>query len=287
MRTCINSCLKRQLGDCSNGLLGFAAVKAYSRVWWLALLVPLAGLPGCASCGQSAVCSMRGTIDKPENRSLRRSVMRAGMKHLCEQLLLHNAPLRMQPEQPTMGRYFPSTCSQKETANGDFYVEFWGVGYAWTNLSKKIAFTMSGAAQYNQDFLIPPEGDCDLYAYFRPRVTPASDFRVTLIQAQATSFVNQYTNWADTFGRQLVGERLRSGFTVVHNSAGSDEVTLGILPLGQKPFRPIAGMRADARTYENNRTEIHQNQRDFVGPIEVPEAGQVLTLRAQSDCAST
>ena len=95
--------------------------------------------------------------------------------------------------------------------------------------------------------------------------------------------VNQYTNWGDTFGRQLVGERLRGGFTVVHGETGSDEMSLGVLPLGQKPFRPIAGARANARTYENNRTEIHQNQRDFVGPIEVAGDGQALFLKAQSD----
>jgi hypothetical protein len=260
-----------------------ARVQFTSRAWLLALLVSFAALPACASCGQSALCSMRGTVNKPENRSLRRSVMHAGLTQFCAQMLLHNAPLRMQPEQPTIGRYFPSTCTQKEAANGDLYVEFWGVGYAWTNLSKKLAFTMSGAVQYNQDFLVPPEGDCDIYGYFRPRAAPMSDFRVTLIQAPATSFVNQYTNWADTFGRQLVGERLRSGFTVVHGESGSDEMTLGLLPLGQKPFRPVAGSRANARTYENNRTEIHQNQRDFVGPIEVTGDGEALFLKAQSD----
>ena len=42
-----------------------------------------------------------------------------------------------------------------------------------------------------------------------------------------------------------------------------------VLPLGQKPFHPYQLKGADKITYENERVEVHQNERDFVGPIKV------------------
>ena len=93
--------------------------------------------------------------------------------------------------------------------------------------------------------------------------------------------MNQLTSMGDSFGKQLVGKKLSEGFTVVHYSeTNADDFTLGILPLGQKPFHPYQVRGADRITYENERIEVHQNQRDFVGPIKVEGEGRSLYVTA-------
>jgi len=98
-----------------------------------------------------------------------------GLSEFCHQMTTHNAPLKVLDGTPVIGRFYPQHCSQKELQNGDLYVEFDGFGYAWTNLSKKITFTMSGAVDYDQDFRI--YDNCDIYAYFRTRTSSSSRSR--------------------------------------------------------------------------------------------------------------
>jgi len=51
-----------------------------------------------------------------------------------------------------------------------------------------------------------------------------------------------------------------------------------------KPFHPYQVDSSYGRvTYENERTEVHQNQRDFVGPIDVPDSGKAIYIRANVD----
>jgi hypothetical protein len=90
----------------------------------------------------------------------------------------------------------------------------------------------------------------------------------------------------DSFGKQLITKKLTEGFTVIHQSdTNSDEFGLGILPLGQRPFHPYQVHGADRITYENERTEVHQNQRDFVGPINVEDDKRALFVTATMDGA--
>ena len=55
--------------------------------------------------------------------------------------------------------------------------------------------------------------------------------------------------------------------------------------MGVKPFHPYQVHGNDRITYENERTEVHQNQRDFVGPISVEDGGRSLFVTAQMDGA--
>lgn len=213
---------------------------------------------------------------------MRRNLMRQGLDQFCREMLLHNAPLRMQNDQPAMGRYYPTECKQHETESGDLFVRFSGIGYAYTNVTKKLTFSMSGAVQYNQDFQIADDA-CEIYAYFRPRQIASSDFKINKIEQQAAAFFNQLTPMGDDFGKQLVAGKLREGFTVIQLEDATQEVGLGIVPLGQKPQKGVAAGGDGRRTYENTRVEVHANQRDFVGPIEVRESGQSLFLTANVD----
>ena len=215
---------------------------------------------------------------------MRRSMLKKGMGDFCQHMLERNAPLRLSPDSPVIGRFFPVQCTAPE--GDDLYVNFAGYGYAHTNVTKKMTFTSSASALYRYDFLITEGDRCDVYAYFRTSRIDAQNFAVHRIEGQAASLMNQLTSMGDTFGKQLVGKKLAEGFTVIHYSeTNGDDFSLGILPLGQKPFHPFQVHGADRITYENERVEVHQNQRDFVGPIKVEGDGRSLYITAALDGA--
>ena len=248
----------------------------------LGSLAALAALtPGC-NCAGSTACTLRGPINDPSNRTLRRSIMSSGLKEFCRQMTSRNAPLKMTNDAPVIGRYYATSCQQSERDNGDLYVQFAGFGYAYTNMSKKLTFTMAGSVQYNQDFLI--SDDCLAYAYFRPRANASSDFRINKVENPVTSFLNALSPIGENFGRQLVAGKLGEGFTVITDmDMKNPDVVLGVVEKGQKPVHPFDIHGTSRMTYENARTEVHQNERDFIGPIEVTDSGRALFLTAQMD----
>jgi len=235
------------------------------------------------ACGP-AYCTFRGTINDPANRTMRRTLLKKGMGDFCQQLLERNAPLRLAPDSPVIGRFYPVQCNAPE--GDDLYVNMAGYGYAYTNLSKKMTFTMQASALYRYDFIITEGDRCDVYAYFRTSRVDASNFALHRIEGQAASLLNQFTLMGESMGKQLVGKKLSEGFTVIHTTeTNTDDFGLGIIPVGVKPFHPYQVHGNDRITYENERTEVHQNQRDFVGPIRVDDTGRSLFVTAQMDGA--
>ncbi len=242
----------------------------------------LTALSSAACSGQSALCRFRGTVNAPENRTMRRNAMATGLGEFCKQMLTRSAPLAMVPGQAATGRFFPTSCSQREADNGDLAVQFGGRGYTWTTLTKKVTFEMSGAVQYNQDFLVAPE-KCDIYGYFRPRKVTSSDFKIGFVEQPAAQFVTQMSNMGTQFGKQLVGDNLSKGFTVIMLEDGGQDFGLGIIDLGKKPFHPLTVQQKGRMPIENNRVEVHSNERDFVGPFTVEAEDSSIWITAQSD----
>src|SRR5262245_37387226 len=127
----------------------------------MALTAPLS-----SGCSCNPACQFRGTINNPENLTMRRSLLRKGMGDFCEQLRGRNAPLKVTADSPIIGRFYPTQCSANE---GDLLsVSFAGYGYAWTNVTKKVTFNGNAAAAYRYDFQVTESDACDVYAYFRP-----------------------------------------------------------------------------------------------------------------------
>ena len=248
------------------------------------LTLALAGLGAAAVGCKPPYCTFRGTINEPSSLSMRRSMLRKGMGDFCKQLTSRNAPLRLAPESPVIGRFYPQQCTAPE--GDELHVSFSGFGYGYTNISKKTTFTASASALYRYDFLVTEGDRCDVYAYFRTSRLDASNFAVHRIEGQAASLLNQFTSMGESMGKQLVGKKLTEGFTVIHyTETNSDDFGLGIIPVGVKPFHPYQVHGNDRITYENERTEVHQNQRDFVGPISVEDGGRSLFVTAQMDGA--
>lgn len=207
--------------------------------------------------------------------------MASGLGEFCKQMMSRSAPLQLSVDSPVIGRFYPRGCQQQQLQNGDFYIQFQGYGYAFTNVSKKISFTMSGSVQYAQDFQVSE--DCDIYAYFKPSKVSSSDFKINKIEQPIASFLNTLSPMGENFGKQIVGGKISEGFTVIRDKNGSDEFSLGILDLGKKPFHPYDVHGSGRVTVENLRTEVHENQRDFVGPIEITDAGRALYLTGSVD----
>lgn len=229
-------------------------------------------------------CKFRGTINDPANLSMRRAMLRKGMGDFCSQMMKHDAPLRLAPDSPVIGRFYPTQCVAPE--GDELHVAFNGFGYAWTNVTKKLTFTTGASALYRYDFIVTESDPCQVYAYFRTSRVDSSEFRVQRIEGGAASVFNAFTSMGESFGRQLVAQKLNEGFTVIHDSeAKTDEFGLGVIQVGKRPFHPYQVHGADKVTYENERVEVHQNQRDFVGPIVVEESGRAIFVSATVDGA--
>lgn len=215
---------------------------------------------------------------------MRRSMLRKAMGDFCKQMTTRNAPLKLSTDSPVIGRFYPNRCTASE---GDLLnVSFAGYGYAWTNVTKKITFTGAGAAGYRYDFQVTDGDRCDIYSYFRPARIDAATFQQHRIESQMVSVFSGFSSFGNDFGRQMVSKKLQEGFTVIARDGTEANVdfALGIVPLGKRPFHPYQVERGDGKiTYENERTEVHQNQRDFIGPIVVEDTGRALYITAAVD----
>jgi hypothetical protein len=248
----------------------------------LATTLALAAGLAAGGCSPNAVCKLAGPINDPSNYTLRRSIMSFGLGQFCQQMTTRNAPLKLSPDANVVGRFFPQHCTQQTLANGDLWVQFDGIGYAWTALSKKVTFTSAATIQYNQDFKCAD--DNAIYAYFDTRTVSAPDFRVGQIEQPVANLMQNWISpFADTFGQQMVSGQLSQGFTVIQETNGSVDFSVGHLPVGQRPAHPYDVHGADRVTYENLRTEVHTGERDFIGPITVDGSGRAIFLKMHLD----
>jgi hypothetical protein len=87
---------------------------------------------GCNA--QKIVCSTAG-INDPSNRTMRRDILNKGLDQFCTQMLQRDAPLKLAPDAPVIGRFYPAQCTQRENSAGNLIVDFAGWGYAFTNVS--------------------------------------------------------------------------------------------------------------------------------------------------------
>lgn len=221
-----------------------------------------------------------GPINDPSNRSLRRDILAFGIKQFCPEMVRHSAPLKLVEDSPAIGRFYPRTCTQQTLENGDLFVQFSGAGYAYTNVSKKITFQMAGTVTYDPDFSM--DGST-MYAYFRTRQVQGSNFQTRIIEQPIANFISQLSPLGDQFGRQLVSGKLGEGFTVLREANGNADFGLGMIERGKRPVHPFDVKSSDRTTYENLRVEVHQGERDFIGPIVVAGAGRALFVTIRLD----
>lgn len=241
-----------------------------------------------ASCGQSVLGIMPGVLNDPGNLSLRQAILQFATSSVCAEMLDRSVPIRAHDEEPSMGRFFPASCFAQQLPSGRMLVRFSGAGYLWTNATKRLTFDANGAVEYELDFLM--DGST-LYAYFRHKATNEVAFNVKVVESPATGAMlglpipMDASSIVRSVAPKLLKAELSRGFTVIREESGSASFGLGVIEKGQKPPAPYATSTTGRLLLANERTEIHQGQRDFTGPYKVTDDGQALYLTVSVDGA--
>lgn len=231
---------------------------------------------------------MPGVLNDPGNLSLRRAILKFGTGSMCAELLRRSVPLRTNEDDPAMGRFFPASCFAQEMPTGNMFVQFSGTGYAWTNATRRLTFDASASVEYEQDFQM---SGSTLYVYFRHKATNAVTFNIKVVESPASAQmlglpVNvSAQSLAAQLGPHILRAALSRGFTVIRDDDGTAAFGLGIVERGQRPLAPYRTTDTGRLLIANDRSEIHQGQRDFAGPFEVMADGHALTLTVSVDGA--
>ena len=237
---------------------------------------------GAGGCSPNSVCKLGGPINDASNRTLRRNIMAFGLSQFCQQMTTRSAPLKLAPDAPVTGRFFPQHCQQQVLDNGDLWVQFDGMGYAFTNLSRKVTFSSAANIRYDQDFRCAE--DNSIYAYFDTRNISPPTFHVMQIEMPGANLLQSWiTPYADNFGQQMVSGQLGQGFTVIQFDDGGNDFDVGHLPLGRRPMHPYNIHGKDRVTVESLRTQISGGERDFLGPIHVEDGRRAIYISMQLD----
>ncbi|MCU0658857.1 MAG: hypothetical protein MUF64_27440 [Polyangiaceae bacterium] len=250
----------------------------------LVLLLATGGI-SCQKVGFTLVKLMPGVTNDPRNRTMRREIMGFGSKEFCKELMRRGTPLKLRDDAPAIGRFFATQCFHQELENDDVFVQFSGHGYTWTQPSGRIGFKLQGAIQYNPDFLL--EGKT-MYAYFRPRTVQSSKFETVMLERVATNplgglFAGSAQETANRMGNQIIAQEFQRGFTVLRDDDGSVDYGNGIIERGQRPFHPYQVRGSDKALLASDWVEIHEQQREFLGPFEIEGDDRALFLTANLD----
>jgi hypothetical protein len=256
---------------------------------FVAMAILLVGCPSRESVGTSAVGFVgAGVVNNPGNKSLRFDILKFGLERFCHEMTRGGAPLRLNDDEPVLGRFFAASCQSQtidEEERKSFIVRYSGRGYAWTNVTGRVGFTTEGLVEYAPDFQMHDEA---MYVYFLPRLVDPGTFRVTLVEndlARAGMSIARVD--PAELGRRIVESQLRRGFTVIrYDASGETDFGLGLVPKGQKPFKPFIVKNSDKRGLANDRTEVQNGQQDYIGGFEVEDDGQALFLTLLVDGAA-
>lgn len=202
-----------------------------------------------------------------------------GASRVCPEMLKMGVPLRLQNGQPAIGRFFPSTCSYAvDDQRRTVAVSFSGNGYGYMSPAKRIGFSVSSSVEFRPGIQLA--GDkAYVFGQFN-RIITGPTFQVNYIENPVVDVAANLPgigSMANLFGNQVVAAELTRGFTVVNTDKGND-FALGILTPPQLPAHPFDTSASERFTFINETVEVHQGERDYLGPFEVPEAGKSLFL---------
>lgn len=244
---------------------------------------------GCGNSEALGVSAMNvvsaGVTNDPANKSLRFDLLSYGIDRFCVEMLRRGAPLKLADHEPVVGRFFADGCNAQVIDNGDrqsVVVRYSGKGYAWTNLTGRLGFASSGLVEYAADFLLH---DAGMYIYFRPRSVGQTTFQLLLIESDlARAGLGVSGLDPSAVGKDIIERQLGRGFTVIrHSDRGDVEYGTGLIPVGQRPFKPYQVVRSEKLTVDNDRTEVHPGQQDYVGGWVVTENDGRLSLNLALD----
>ncbi|MGC4063178.1 MAG: hypothetical protein QM784_00720 [Polyangiaceae bacterium] len=247
------------------------------RMWSMSL--------GLGLCGVIMGCSLfRSTVNaSPQVRWWLFSNF--GAREVCPKVLSSGAPLRLDPNGPVIGRFFPNLCEQRvDDGRQTLTLSLAGTGFAWTPIAGRVGFRASATVEYRMDFRMEDDA---VYVWGLPTgASPPPQFQLGAVE-------NALVNWAaqgpagylaTTFGAQILSSRLAEGFTAIRSDSG-DEFALGHYVPPQRPPKPYALEGEDRILLTSETTEVRVGQVDVAGPFEVADSDQALYLRMRSEGA--
>ncbi|RYZ05017.1 MAG: hypothetical protein EOO73_21755 [Myxococcales bacterium] len=229
-----------------------------------------------------------GVVNDPANKSLRFDMLKFGLDRFCEEMLKAGAALKLSDREPVLGRFYAESCQSQvidEEARKSFVLQYTGKGYAWTNVTGKLGFTSRGLVEYAPDFQL---SDGALYVYFRPKSVDAAVFQLLtvdsqLAQAGIAATAGQLS--PDEVGKHVLDSQLKRGFTVIrYGNDGRTDFGVGYVPKGEKPYKPF-DISTTKAVLVNERTEVHLQGQDYVGPLTVTDSGSALFVNLELDGA--
>ena len=228
-----------------------------------------------------------GVINDPSNKTLRFDLLEFGLGRFCVEMRRRGAPIKLSDHDPVLGRFFADTCNTQvidQTDRQSVVLRYSGRGYGWTNVTERLGFASTGLVEYAVDF---QRHDESMYIYFRPRSVGGASFQTLLIESAAAQLGMGLTGIdAEAIGKDIITRQLGRGFTVIrHSERGEAEFCPGLVPPGQRPFRPFEVRNSDKSTLDNDRTEVHVGQQDFIGGLFVPDSDGRLFLNLALDGA--
>lgn len=205
-----------------------------------------------------------------------------GASRMCPEMMKQGVPLRLQDRSPAIGRFFVNGCTYNvDDARQIVQVNIAGTGYGYLAPAKRVGFQLTVSAEFRPDFLLA--GD-DAYVWAKlNRIVAGPNFQLGYIENKVVDIATNippFGSIANKLGNEVVSSALVRGFTVVHNDKG-DDFTLGQLQPPEKPHHPFEVKDSDRFTFANETVELHANERDYLGPFEVPKGGQALYLTFQ------
>jgi hypothetical protein len=266
------------------------------RLWgvWLACGVLSQACGNRETLGLSAMSVVSaGVLNDPSNKTLRFDLLTYGMDRFCVEMLRRGAPIELSDHEPVLGRFFADGCSAQIIDNAErqsVVVRFTGRGYAWTNLTGRLGFSSTGLVEYAADFQLHSDGGDggeSMYIYFRPRSVGQATFDALLIESDlARASVGVSGVDPRAVGKDMIERQLARGFTVIrHGASGEVEFSPGLVALGQRPFRPYTVLHSSKLTIDNDRTEVHPGQQDYIGGLFVADAERRLFVSVSLDGA--
>jgi hypothetical protein len=258
---------------------------------WLCLGLNLAACGSRESMGDGSLRVLgAGVVNDPANKSLRFDMLKFGLDRFCDEMKNAGAALKLSDEEPVLGRFFAESCQSQvidDEARKSFVLQYTGKGYAWTNVTGKLGFTSRGLVEYAPDFQL---SDGALYVYFRPKTVDAAAFQLVSIDsaaAQAGLAAVAGSLSPDEIGRHVLDSQLKRGFTVIrYGNDGRTDFGLGFIPKGQKPYKPFQ-IVTEKRVLSNERTEVHVQGQDYIGPLSVTDDDSSLFVTLELDGADS
>ncbi len=206
-------------------------------------------------------------------------MMSTGLNAFCKKMLRRSAPLKVTSDAPASGRFFTRSCTQRTLSDGTLDVAFAGEGYAYSPVTQKLVFESQNSVSYDQDFkAVSNAQGCGIFGLFRPAKVAYANFRVRGVQSSVVN--NVFGNsLVESFGNQVVSSKIGEGFTVVRDANGGEQVRFGVSSSPSKEEFEVSG---DWVRYESARVDVHGEQRDFIGPIDLANTADV-RLRTRVD----